>query len=43
MVRKTVDLTTVAGQALHMQCQAQDLSTSGLLERKEQPEQISTD
>lgn len=42
MVRKTVDLAIVAGQALHMQYQAQDLSTSGLLERKENPEQNPT-
>ncbi|KAF7149592.1 hypothetical protein RHSIM_Rhsim02G0063100 [Rhododendron simsii] len=40
MVRKTVDLATVAGQALQQQYQAQDLSTAGLPERKEQPDQV---
>ncbi|KAF7133301.1 hypothetical protein RHSIM_Rhsim09G0075400 [Rhododendron simsii] len=40
MVRKTVDLATAAGKALQQQYQAQDLSTSGLPERKEQTEPI---
>ncbi|KAF7139874.1 hypothetical protein RHSIM_Rhsim06G0114000 [Rhododendron simsii] len=40
MVRKTVDLAIVAGQALQQQYQAQDLSTAGLPERKEQPDQV---
>lgn len=40
MVRKNVDLATVAGQALQMQHQAQDLSTSNLSNRGEQPEKI---
>lgn len=39
MVRKTVDLATVAGEALQHQYTAQDLSTSGLPIRQEQPEQ----
>ncbi|KAF7144992.1 hypothetical protein RHSIM_Rhsim04G0229500 [Rhododendron simsii] len=38
MVRKTFDLATAARQALQMQLQAQDLSTSGLPERKEPSE-----
>ncbi|KAF7119826.1 hypothetical protein RHSIM_Rhsim13G0128300 [Rhododendron simsii] len=40
MVRKTVDLATVAGLALQQQYQAQDLSTAGLPECKEQSEQV---
>ncbi|KAF7115531.1 hypothetical protein RHSIM_RhsimUnG0052400 [Rhododendron simsii] len=40
LVRKTVDLATVAGQALQQQYQAQDLSSAGLLERKKQPDQV---
>ncbi|KAF7146076.1 hypothetical protein RHSIM_Rhsim04G0042900 [Rhododendron simsii] len=40
MVRKTVDLATVAGQALQQLYQAQDLSTAELPERKEQPDQV---
>lgn len=40
MVRKTVDLASVAGQALQSQYLAQDLSTSNLPLRLEQPEQV---
>lgn len=43
MVRKTVDLATVAGQALQLQYEAQDLSSSNLPKRGEQPEKIPTE
>lgn len=40
MVRKAIDLATVAGEALRTQYLAQDLSTSGLPAREVQPEQV---
>jgi hypothetical protein len=40
MVRKAVDLATVAGQALQLQHEAQDLSTSNLPTRAAQPETV---
>ncbi|KAI8560403.1 hypothetical protein RHMOL_Rhmol04G0252600 [Rhododendron molle] len=43
MVRKALDLSTVAGQALQRQYLAQDLSTSNLPVRQEQPEQVQTE
>ncbi|KAI8546920.1 hypothetical protein RHMOL_Rhmol07G0156800 [Rhododendron molle] len=43
MVRKALDLSTIARQALQKQYAAQDLSTSNLPARQDPPEQVPTD